>query len=234
MRYETVDGFTHIYVDEDETEEQVLVAIARASFDLARPAGRSWSYFDLAEHLLHDGAQMFVYLPPRYGKVALSMDYVNGRQCKTVFFKEGTGHFSLNNRNFEPFRGSPDAMLELAKGFLAGAELLAPIPAHYLYKGENLTKRLAAYGFKRNTGENDWEFRKRVFPVFFFIDSGRAIEYLMGSSVADLDDEDTPQFMAFRMLALNHPTHEQLAEFANGFLSDPLVAREKRKRAKEN
>ena len=35
MRYEKKNGTTHIYVENEETEQQVLRAIVKASFELA-------------------------------------------------------------------------------------------------------------------------------------------------------------------------------------------------------
>lgn len=216
MRYETINGTTHIYVEKGETDQEVLRAIVKASFELARPAGLGWIHFNDEQGMTDEMADEFVDLSR---DVVVSMDYVQGRQCKTVIFKEKKDHFTLNNNCFERDRGLPDTMLDRAKALLTGEETAAPTSEN-MYKGENLTLRLKEYGYSRNQGESDWDFRKRVFPDLYQQDPDRALEFLMGSSAADWNDME--KILVLALASKGVPSHQELVKFAEGFTADPL------------
>lgn len=223
MDYEKIDGITHIYVGEGETERQVLRAIAKASFELARPAGLGWIHFDDKEEVMLNEAEMFISLPPRYNDIVVDMDYVQGRQCKTVIYKKGDGHFTLGNHLFERDRGTPEPMLDRAKEILAGKKSVGLTFTSHMYEGESLTLRLKEYGFSRRSSENDWDFRKRVFPDLYQIDADRAMEFLMGRSAAEWNEMGNLLYLA--LVRKGKPSHDELIRFAKGFTTDPLQMR---------
>ena len=86
----------------------VLLAVARASYELAYPVGRGIlqpyetpvSELDFSKMLEKDG---------------LYMDYVCGRQCKTVVRIDENGRLILDAWLFERDRGSVESMLDVAK-----------------------------------------------------------------------------------------------------------------------
>jgi hypothetical protein len=50
------------------------------------------------------------------------MDYVQGRQCKTVLLKESDRQFRLYDKYFQRFRGTPVPVLERASTLLERSE----------------------------------------------------------------------------------------------------------------
>jgi hypothetical protein len=109
-------GETHIILDASEEEREVLRAIVKASFELAGPVGLSAVDY-MAEYRLSDGeADQWIRSVPRsHDSCVVDMDFVQGRQCKTVLSKEAAGHFSLDTRYFERFRGHCVSVLERAR-----------------------------------------------------------------------------------------------------------------------
>jgi hypothetical protein len=111
---------THIILDASEEEREVLRAIVKASFELAGPVGLSAVDY-MPEYRLSDGeADQWIRSVPRsHDSCVVDMDFVQGRQCKTVLSKEATGHFSLDIRYFERFRGNWVSVLERARGLVS-------------------------------------------------------------------------------------------------------------------
>lgn len=231
MRYEKQNGTTHLFVENSETERQVLRAIVKASFELARPAGMGWLHFNAEQPMSDENADKFITLTPRYegDKSVIGMDYVQGRQCKTYISKVGEGHFTLANHSYERDRGVPDPMLDRAKDIIAGKQSTGIASTSNMYKGESLTLRLKEYGFTRQNGESDWNFRKRVFPDLFEMDGDRAMEFLQGGSAAEWDEID--KFLYLALVSKGKPNRHELVKFAKDFAADPLEMREKRKAA---
>jgi len=251
MRHEKIEGTTHIYMEEDETEEQVLRAIVKASFELARPAGRGWAHFNSDQEMTDEVADKFITpkgratvsevtskgLVPRpdlggVSPTVVNMDYFEGRQCKTRLSRVDVGHFELDNFIYERDRGTPKPMLERAKDILVGKKTAGLASTSYMYKGEDLTRRLKEHGFTRKNGESDWEFRKRVFPEFFQQASDSAMEFLMGGSAVEWDDVD--QMLCILLVKKDRPSHAELVKFARGLAYDPLIMRERRQAASSN
>lgn len=231
MRYEKQNGTTHIYTEQGEEEQQVLRAIVKASFELARPAGLGWLHFNDSQQMTDEIADQCITIEPRYkdDKTVIDMDYVQGRQCKTYISRVEPGHFTLENNSYEHDRGIPDPMFDRAKGIIAGRESTGLASTSHMYKGESLTLRLKEYGFTRNPGESDWNFRKRVFPDMFEKDFDRAMEFLMGGSAAEWNDMD--KFLCISLFSKGKPDHRELVKFAKGFGGDPLEMRERRQMA---
>ena len=231
MRYEKQNGTTHIYNESSETEQQVLRAIVKASFELARPAGMGWLHFNDSQQMTDEIADQCIILEPRYkgDKTVVGMDYAQGRQCKTYINRVEQGHFTLENRSYECDRGTPEPMLDRAKDIVAGKESTGLASTSCVYKGESLTLRLKEYRFTRQNGENDWDFRKRVFPDLFKIDGDRAMEFLQGGSVAEWDEMDNMLYLVFVSEDKGKLDRNALAKFAKGFAADPLEMREQRK-----
>ena len=230
MRHEKIEDVTHIYVEEGETEQQVLRAIVKASFELARPIGFSRQHFDASQKMTEEVADKFINLLPHHRNVVVDMDFVQGRRCKTKLSKQNDGHFTLDNYLYEQDRGTPELMLDRAKEILASEETIGPVPGgllstSHMYKGESLTLRLKNYGHSRREGESDWDLRKRVFPDLYQRDPERAMEFLMGGSIVEWDEMDKTLCRA--LIIEGKPSHEELVRFAEGFSSDPLEMRER-------
>jgi len=232
MRYEKIDGNTHIYVENGEKEQEVLRAIVKTSFELARPAGLDWRHFNDAQEMTDEAADSFVDLSDQYGVV--QMDYVQGRQCKTYIHRVGKGHFRLKNRIFERDRGLPEPMLDKAKEILFGKKTVGLASTGHMYKGEGLTLRLKEYGYDRKRGESDWDFRKRVFPDLYQKDPSRALEFLMGDSAAEWGETEVFFCSCLTLTTKGQPSRYDLVKFADGFADDPIKMREKRQAAPFN
>lgn len=234
MRHEKQNGTAHIFVENGETEQQVLRAIVKASFELARPAGMSWLHFNDSQQMTDEIADQCITLEPRYedDNTVIDMDYVQGRQCKTYISRVEPGHFTLGNNSYERDRGVPDPMLDRAKEIISGKQSAGLASTSHMYKGESLTLRFKKYGFTRQNGESDWNFRKRVFPDLFKMDGDRAMEFLQGASAAEWDEMD--KMLSYLILvseSKGKPDRNALVKFAKGFAADPLEMRERRKTA---
>ena len=225
MRYEKVGEDHHIYLEEGETEQQVLRAIVKASFELARPAGLGWMNFKEDTMMSDVMADRCISLPPGFGDLVIDMDYIQGRQCKTFVKKVAEGHYRLLNRSYECDRGAAEPMLDRAKEILKGAEPAKITSTAYMYQGASLDARLKEYGFTRNNGESDWEFRKRVFPDLYEMDKDRALEFLMGASAAEWDDMD--KFLVLAFATEKRSDRHSLIRFATGFAADPVEMRKR-------
>ncbi len=108
MNYTTVNGKTMVQIEDGEDRQTVLRAIARASYDLALPAGTGFLHFTPGGALSDKECDALIRAD------GLSMDYVHGRQCKTFLKADNSGVLVLNNYLFERDRGSPDAVLTSA------------------------------------------------------------------------------------------------------------------------
>lgn len=249
MRHEKVGGTTHIYLDEGETEQQVLRSIVKASFEMARPAGLGFLHFNDSQQITDEDADQCIVLEgetmfkrftkdglvpaPETGRTTtvVGMDYVQGRQCKTYIRREGNGHFTLANRAYECDRGTPEPMLDRAKELLAGKETTGFASTAHMYQGESLTLRLKEFGFARNNGESDWDFRKRVFPDLFPKDGDAAMEFLFGESAAEWGEMDKMLYLIFLQENKGKPDRKALAKFARGFHADPKPMHDKQRAA---
>lgn len=220
--YENIDGTTHIHVPKGSSDRDVLQAIVKASFHLARAAGLGRLHFDENQGMTDEDAAQFVNLSESRDNYVVGMDYIQGRQCKTYIFQEAPGHYTLDNGIFERDRGSLEPMLEFAKQLLAGNLPVGMADTSYVYIGENLDKRLAEWGFTRINGETDWAFRKRVFPDLHEKDSGCAYEFLLGKSVAEWHEVEKVLVLGLGLESKGSPSRSELIKFAEGFASDPL------------
>ena len=93
------------------------------------------------------------------------------------------------------------------------------------FEGEALTRLLKSYGFDRLPDENDWDFRRRVFPDFYPREPQGALQILFGAVCTDWDESENMLVMAGIMFASRR---EEYAKFANGFSSDPVVKRRRK------
>ena len=119
MRFKTINGITHIYVEDGETEQQVLRAIAKASFKSALPAGpfaqKQYNSKDVMDDEMVDN---YINLQ---GDEVLLLDFVKGRRCKTSLMRVEKGHFTLNDTMFEQDRGNPTQLLKEVQSMLEPA-----------------------------------------------------------------------------------------------------------------
>ena len=224
MRYETIEGTTHIWCDEGESEQDVLRAIANATFETAGAIGLGLLHFNGETTLPEDFLDQAIDLT---GSLALNLDYVQGRQVKTCINRvgDGDGHFTLANRLFERDRGAPDTMLTRAQAILAGAEVTGTQSTMHMFEGNSLDVRVQErYRIDRLPGETDWELRQRVFLDFYEEDQG-ALEYLLGGTIGDFDDVDM-LLMVLNAESFNSRHGRQ--RFIDGFAGDPLEDRKQR------
>jgi hypothetical protein len=216
------DGVRNIYTEEGEDERDILRAIVIASFETANAVEIGRLHFQRDQEMTGEDADRFITLPPKYGNVVVDMDYVQGRQCKTTIIKKSEGRFILDGGFFMRDRGVPEPMLNRAVEILmVGADQNDSVPkvkAH-MYKGENLTLRLRERGFERETGESDWDFRKRIFSDFYAKNPAVAVEFLFGASTNEWNETDK-----FLYLALGDTDPRK---FAEGFPTDPVKMRKK-------
>ena len=110
---------THIILDASEEEREVVRAIVKASFELAGPVGLSAVDYVPGYRLSDSEADQWIRSVPRsHDSCIVDMDFVQGRQCKTVLSKEAAGHFILDTRYYERFRGNCVPMLERARNLV--------------------------------------------------------------------------------------------------------------------
>lgn len=224
MRFEKNDDGTHIHIENKEGEFEVLRAIVQASFDSAIAVGMGIMNYDKNHKLNRSDAGKFInknqWDTP--GSSVVDMDYVGGRQCKTFIKRISKNHFVIATRSFERDRGDITPMLNLANEIIAKESKPGDeVDSSSMFIGESLDKRLAEYGFKRNAGEDDWTFRKRIFPELQLKCPGdpRAIEFLYGKA---MDQLSTMEAMLALTVSMEKQTFYSLKKFADGFAADPL------------
>ena len=120
MRFFKDSDDAHIVLEGSEEERQVLRAIVQASFDLAHPVGLTVVDYH-PEHRLTDSEtdQWIRSVPRSHDRRVIEMNYVQGRQCKTVLSKETPGHFRLDAKLFERYRGSCMPLLKRAQELIS-------------------------------------------------------------------------------------------------------------------
>lgn len=120
MQIVTEKNDTHIILDENESEKDVLRAIVKASFEMAEPVGLSAIDYQADDELTDAEADLLIRAEPRsYDSCMIDMDFVNGRQCKTMLMKDADRRFVLYGRYFERFRGAPGPVLNRAADMLS-------------------------------------------------------------------------------------------------------------------
>jgi hypothetical protein len=185
------DGYIHIYLGEDETEETVIRALVKASFNLGCPVLSIYpnikdnqsccpgltdndadSYIFLGEHSLQDCS------------LVVNMDVVDGHICKMTLFKVSDRHFKLDKFFFEKHRGRFDHVVRLAELMLATGTDFPDFPdADFSLRGEDLNVQADYYGFSRKEDETDWEFRKRIFVEMSLVSNDtRGVQFLYGTT----------------------------------------------------
>src|SRR5215216_4259701 len=116
MRFFKRDDETYIVVEATEEGLAVLRAIVKASFDLANPVGLSVLNYH-PEYSLSDAEadQWIKSITGFQDYRVVDMNFVQGRECKTILSKDAPGQFRLNTKYFERYRGSCMPMLERAR-----------------------------------------------------------------------------------------------------------------------
>lgn len=116
MRFFKRDDETYIVVEATEEELSVLRAIVKASFDLADPVGLSVLNYHPEYYLSDAEADQWIKSITRIHDCrVVDMNFVQGRECKTILSKDAPGQFRLNTKYFERYRGSCTPMLERAR-----------------------------------------------------------------------------------------------------------------------
>jgi len=155
--------------------------------------------------------------------LSLGMDYVEGRQVKTYASTKEDGTIVLDGHLFDRDRGDFMPVFERAKEILDHVDEAAALPAEmtstqYQFKGENLDIILGEYGYKRNEGETDEDFRKRIFPSMFLKDEIKAAEVMIGKHVPEWEPVE---MLVYEMLLSRwekNQNQEDLHVFANGVI----------------
>jgi hypothetical protein len=120
MRFSKNGDGAHVFLECSEEERKVLRAIVKASFELARPVGLSVLDYRSEHNLSDSEADQWIRSEPRkHDSRVIDMDFVQGRQCKTVLSKEAPGHFRLDTRLFERYRRDCVPMLERAQNLMS-------------------------------------------------------------------------------------------------------------------
>ena len=224
------DGARYIQVEDGEDARDVLRAIVIASFETASPIELGQLHFNSDQEMTPENADSFISLPPEYGNVVVNMDYVQGRMCKTTITQESEKLFTLDINWYERDRGVPEPMLDRAARILVLNSRDIPLDSSSVskvktrsYKGENLELRLKECGFERGDGENDWGFRKRIFPDLYLKNPEMAMNFLFGANTSEWGEFDNFLYLAFLME--NDTSYKNLKKFAEGFAADPMEMR---------
>lgn len=222
MRFEKQGENTHIFVEGDETEVDVLRAIAKASFKLARPVGLGIAHHVEDLELTDEQADMMV--DPNRG-VGIKCDYLQGRQVVTRVARVSEGHFEFDDYIFERDRGTVVPMLELVQALLRG-ETDAVASSTPQYQGQALDNIVGQFQITRQEGESDWQLRQRAFPPIYPREIIFAIRILMGINENEWDEADRAHLKIIKVN--NVRSFEWLCEFADGFPRDPVLMRQDR------
>lgn len=201
-----------------ETPRNALRAIAVASFELSRPAGMGRLHFDGGTTLRPEDADRFI--RDWEGQLSLSMDYVEGRQVKTRIHTDEAGKMVFDGYLFERDRGNPAPMFQRAQEILDNIDTAAALPTDLTrtdiqFKGESLDSKLRELGYKRNNGETDDEFKRRVFPVIYLRDPILAAEFIFGKYEPEWENE---QRLKLIELMDTNPDISGLVDFAKSTL----------------
>lgn len=201
-----------------ETPRNALRSIAVASFELARPAGMGRLHFDGGTTIRPEDADRFI--QDWEGGLSLSMDYVEGRQVKTKIDTNDDGEMVFDGDLFERDRGNPDPMFKRAQEILDNIETAAALPTDLTrtetqFQGASLDSKLGELGYKRNNGETDDEFKRRVFPVIYLKDPILAGEFIFGKYEPEWEDEQRVKIIK---LMHTEPDINDLVDFAKSTL----------------
>lgn len=228
MRIE-MSGAIVTIVPEGENLDQLIRALARASFELA-PSNlddlSDWSEDDdLSEDeltaCLHDGLSP---LHPR-----LSMGIVRGRLCHTRVYQEKTGALTLDRSTFNEWR-DPVTLRTVLERMQDYYLCISVGPLNHLFEGQMLDHRLACYNQARQTGESDWDFRRRIFSILGLYWPCGAFQFLLGSFVASWNEGERAMMQALavqgRMIGDDEATlRDLLTRVAASYDEDPLPKR---------
>lgn len=203
-----------IFLDDHDQPRDVLRAIARASFELARPSGLGRQHFDGNRILSNADADLYINLPDglnspvdltaeqaqRNHELAiqrrmntigrdspgLMMDYVQGRLCKTAVWLWPPGQGTFMVAYFERCRGLAEPMLQRAVEILSGKITSNYTTSDAMFKGQSLDLRAAYLDLRRVGNVSDWVFRQHLFLAIHHRDSMLATEFLYGAAITDL------------------------------------------------
>lgn len=225
MHFQKEPDGTHIFCDEGESEQDVLRAIAIASFSSAASGGMGLLHFNKGTQLTPEQADRFIGNDSHY---VLYMEYVEGRGVQTRLTKIEPGHFLSVDHLFERDRGPISKMLEAAQALLSGQEPAEMNSTMYLYEGEALDMRSPEYFYgagddaKRHDGESDWDYRKRIFVDHYDLAPDEALCFIMGGTLADFVEME---MMLVEINSLFFSSRSGRQRFADGFAGDPLEHR---------
>lgn len=208
-RYKVVLG-----AEEEMTAEDVVVALAQASFELGYPVGLPAREYNQESELTADEIRA------RLNEGELSLGYEKGRCCNTELAIVGDREVTL--RVNAGMRGDGLAIVEWAR-----ATLLGQTPEKRLYhesfKGTSLDLILRDQGYEREAGEDDWSFRRRYFVHSYCRDVNFGACVLMGAPPHAFITDDYLLLSAMR----DPETPEGRQRFVDGYAEDPQVGREK-------
>ncbi len=223
MRFTRNNGEILIFCENEETEQEVLRAIAKATFETAISYRMGLLQYNPNTILSDSDVDEWINLDQEH---VLNLDYIEGRQVKTRIDRNEEGQLVLYEEFYRTRRGAtPDVMLTRAQELLAGAEPKGHCDSYsFIFQGENLDLFLVEMGMERKPNENDWDFRKRIFPDMWTQDRDHAIMVLFGGfPLTDFNEFDKMLVLA---LFFDKPSRTGLVDFAEGFAADPQVIRE--------
>ncbi len=225
MHFKKEDDGTHVYCDEGESEQEVLRAIAIASFSSAPSGGMGLLHFNKDTQMTPEQADHFIGNDSHY---VLYMEYVEGRGVQTRLTRIEPGHFLSVDHLYERDRGPISKMLEQAQALIDGVVPNDLNSTMYLYEGEALDRRAPEYfyqaddAYKRKPGESDWDYRKRIFVDHYDLAPDEALCFIMGGTLADFVEME---MMLVEINSLFFSSRSGRQRFADGFAGDPLKHR---------
>jgi len=229
------DGCVHIRHAADEKEEDVLRAIAKASFALACPFLLVYSNVKdcqgPCDGLSDKEFDSFVFPNDNHeipgSSIVVFMDIIRAHRCKTIIHKVEDRHFILDKSFFERDRGAFDIVVELANLMLSTGEDWPDFPnADFSLRGKNLDIQAHYLGFSRKEEESDFEFRKRLFlEITLHFGNIRGTEFLFGS-----DDFRNAAYLVAKIF-IHTSENKNLSFFkAQNFMVSVLLASRKKSR----
>lgn len=115
MKYEIInENYTEIIPETElgETIEKCAMAIAKASFEFAKPEGLGkLQYRENGEMTWEDAEKYFV---KNIRGVFYSVDYFQGRACKVTIFKDENGKIKFGRNRYSITKNDENAMLKRA------------------------------------------------------------------------------------------------------------------------
>lgn len=207
----TEENDYYIHIEEGEDAQTVLAAIIVASVEFSYPRGG----FETSQPAVSlDEAKRELRLNDQY---TIILDYIGRHLCKTtIMTTKDVNTFVLMGHTFETNRGDPTPMFERAKEIL-NPELEKTADFRQMQRGVGLDYLTAPYGFKRNEGETDEQYIKRIFIPLEKVAKDFALQITFGMRPDDWSSSISGLVL---MAGMMNQLHDQ--SWIDGFAGDPI------------